>query len=343
MKLDQQQVPSPARVFVSSTSFDLSSVRQELESFLIDHGYDPLLFESAASLPALDGPSSALRHAIQCDICILIVGSRYGSRLDNSGVSFTHTEYRAARDAGKPIFAFVHNDTLVKLDLFISRNDPNFWTQEESDLFKFVHEVSGERTRFPFSSLPELKASILHQLVSYYGYLLRNFAELDMFRPTTSEQWRNLGDRFWNAAQFGQAIFCYRNGSQVDSGLEAAAALGNLARALRITGRPEEALAKCNEGITRFPNFMTFNLAKTVCLAETGLFDEALKNAIHCTEQFPNDWEAWDNLRYIYSRMENRVEAAKIAKKTLEMDPENSVLKRRMRDYENLLRKDKRD
>lgn len=340
MNARMSSTPSPAKVFISSTSFDLSAVRQELEQFLSEHGYLPVLFESAASVPSLDGPGSALRHALDCDICVLIIGSRYGSRKDGQTLSFTHAEYRTARDAGKPIFAFIQKETLVKLDMYVTRMGHSFWEKEEEELFKFILEISEDRSRFTFSSLPELKQSLLYQLSSYYGYLLRTFSEVDMFRPVSPTQWLGLGDRYWNAAQFGPAIACYRRGAEMDGGIEPSFCISNLARALRTTGRPREALKVCEEGLKRYPKMRLLYTARIYSLAECGEMEAALQAATEYSQRHPKDWKALDTVRYLYERMGDSAKALDIARKVLELEPDHRVLQRRVQDYEHLAEPD---
>ncbi len=340
----QLQPPSPARIFVSSTSFDLASVREELSTFLTGHGYEPLLFESSSAFQSLNGPESALQHAVHCDICILIVGARYGSRAQESDISYTHAEYRAAMDAGKPIYAFIQYDTLIKFDMYNVRSDENFWTEEESDLFRFIKEVSEKRTRFPFATLPELKKIILFQLASYYGYLLRNYAELDIFSPKTSNQWLVLGNRYWDSSQFGQAIFCYREGASADEGSDslelsdAVTCMGNLSRALRITGRQEESLKTVEEAIIRYPNAIRLHILRTTSLVELGRIDEALEIGRECATMFPDDYRSWDILRYVYDRLNNHDMAIEVIEKAVEIEPDNLTLKSRLQDHKNFRR-----
>lgn len=342
MRALQTQPASPPRVFVSSTSFDLTAVRSDLSEFLADRGFVPLLFESAAALPSMDGPTSALSHATQCDLCILIVGNRYGSVDSDTALSYTHAEYRAALDAGRPIFAFVQHDTLVKFELFVMRGaDVSFWSTDEISLFHFIREVSEQRTRFAFTSLPDLKRQLTFQLHSYFGYLLRTYAQMDVFAPATSNQWLILGDRYWNAAHFGQAIVCYRRGADAEPGFDSlsigdnAICYGNLARALRSTGRREEALRVCIDGIGRHPHSAYLYRERSNALIEMGRREEALASALSCTTTFPTDCVAWDSLCYIYDRLGRSTDATKALRRALELDPDNATIRRRMQERIN--------
>ncbi|WP_413716016.1 DUF4062 domain-containing protein [Sphingobium sp. B8D3B] len=78
------------RVFVSSTYFDLKSVRADLEHFIRERGFDPVLHERG-SIPY--GNAEALerycyKEIETCDILISIIGGRFGSQSDDSSILF---------------------------------------------------------------------------------------------------------------------------------------------------------------------------------------------------------------------------------------------------------------
>jgi hypothetical protein len=108
------------RVFISSTCYDLSQVRRDLESFVADIGFEPVLSDS----PSLAIPSGLdtievckwLVHA--SDVFVLIIGGRYGSTDAASGKSVTNIEYETALATGMPIYAFVDRDVWVQREVF---------------------------------------------------------------------------------------------------------------------------------------------------------------------------------------------------------------------------------
>src|ERR1043165_785810 len=73
------------RVFVSSTYYDLKHIRRNLENFLDDMGYEPVLFESG-DIPfehTLEIDDSCYKEIENCHMQILIIGNRYGSIASN--------------------------------------------------------------------------------------------------------------------------------------------------------------------------------------------------------------------------------------------------------------------
>lgn len=92
------------RVFVSSVSKVLTSVRQKIIAQLQTAGYDVGAMElfGAQPPPPLD---VCLRELRKSDVVVLIVGPSYGSP-SPQGISYTHAEFREACALGIPVLAF---------------------------------------------------------------------------------------------------------------------------------------------------------------------------------------------------------------------------------------------
>jgi len=105
-----------ARVFVSSTCYDLIDLRAEVEAALKEMGLTPsmsdrLSSEFAISLDA-NSIESCLVNVRSCDLFLIILSQRYGPSLAKAGyanTSATHLEYREAKRAGKPIYMYVRD------------------------------------------------------------------------------------------------------------------------------------------------------------------------------------------------------------------------------------------
>ena len=98
------------RVFVSSTYYDLKYVRERLEKFIENYGFEAILFESDKVTyqhgKAID--QSAYFEVELCHLMILIIGGRYGSpstlanieeerrRYDEEFISITRNEFETA-------------------------------------------------------------------------------------------------------------------------------------------------------------------------------------------------------------------------------------------------------
>lgn len=91
--------------FISSTA-DLISERNAVEEALQELNIDGSRFESWPSMP--NNPTSeCLAHIEESDAFILLLGGRYGSLHEKSGISITHLEFNYAVKLKRPIFVYL--------------------------------------------------------------------------------------------------------------------------------------------------------------------------------------------------------------------------------------------
>lgn len=145
------------RIFVSSTFYDLKSIREDLYQFIRGFNYEPIESENGdiGYVPGQDLDKSCYKAMLECDMAILIIGGRYGSpatgETDDDGnyLSVTHKEFRTAVNAGIPVYAFIDQAVSTEYELY-KRNkerftDPKFefeFTSADSiNVFKFIMEL----------------------------------------------------------------------------------------------------------------------------------------------------------------------------------------------------------
>ena len=95
------------RVFISSTFFDLRQVREDLERFILELGYEPIRHETGAIPYAKEQALeySAYQEVEQSDVIINIIGGRFGTESrDASGRSISQTELAKALEKGVQVF-----------------------------------------------------------------------------------------------------------------------------------------------------------------------------------------------------------------------------------------------
>jgi hypothetical protein len=106
------------QIFISSTYEDLKEERQAAIRSVLKIGHVPTGMELFHA--SNDDQWKVITKIIdECDYYLLIIGGRYGS-LDDSGISYTEKEYDYAKEIGKPIIAFVHND-----DNYLDKSEKN--------------------------------------------------------------------------------------------------------------------------------------------------------------------------------------------------------------------------
>ncbi|MCI8529735.1 MAG: DUF4062 domain-containing protein [Lachnospiraceae bacterium] len=100
------------QVFVSSTYTDLKEERQAAVQAILDAGHIPAgmeLFKAGKS------QMETIRKWIdESDIYMLILGGRYGSIEEESGLSYTELEYQYALRKNMPVFAIVLSETFLE-------------------------------------------------------------------------------------------------------------------------------------------------------------------------------------------------------------------------------------
>lgn len=148
------------KIFVSSLISGFESFRAATRSAITTLRHEAVMAEDFGARP--DSPQIAcLREVRECDVVVLILGERYGTVQDASGLAPTHEEFREARDR-KPVFVFVQEGV-----------------QREPQQEKFVSEVEAWDNgyfRGGFRSADQLREAVTralhdHQLANAAGPL----------------------------------------------------------------------------------------------------------------------------------------------------------------------------
>lgn len=97
------------QVFVSSTYIDLAEERRQILDVLLMADCIPAGMESFVAQD--DEQFSIIKKVIDlCDYYILILGKRYGSVSNKTGISYTEMEYNYAIERGIPVLVFALSD-----------------------------------------------------------------------------------------------------------------------------------------------------------------------------------------------------------------------------------------
>ncbi len=168
-------------VFVSSTCYDLRQVRADLQSYLENAGFDPVLSEYP-TFPVDPGAANIAncRKAVEsrADIFVLIIGNRYGSTNEH-GKSVTNLEYLTARAKGIPIYVLAMRSIIDMLPVWKDNPGGNFQKFVDTpSLFEFVSNIrdSGNMWVFPF----DLAQDIISTLRTQLAYLFADALALRM-------------------------------------------------------------------------------------------------------------------------------------------------------------------
>jgi hypothetical protein len=191
------------RVFVSSTYYDLKHVRERLEKFIENYGFEPILFESdkVTYQHGKEIDQSAYYEVSLCHIMVLIVGGRYGSpsslaklveerkRYDEEYISITRKEFETASQKNIPILIFIDKNVYSEYQTYKENQEffDELYTVKEKDtkenkVFKFAHvdhvsifkfiDIIRTKPLKTFEKVEEIESYIKSQLSGmFYLYL----------------------------------------------------------------------------------------------------------------------------------------------------------------------------
>lgn len=226
------------KVFVSSTCYDLHATRAQLRNMLTAFGYEPVMSDQADVIydPRVHTHTSCLREVANCDIVVLLVGSRFGgaivpkalelvdlerlgdlSRSDKFGedktrISITQAEIVQAIQVGLPVFAFI--DSGVMRDHLTYEKNKNksiigqieFSSIDRSDTAPYIFEfINFLRLRNENNSIFEFSRfeDIENQLKKQWGGL---FQRLLHEQRTNAQEGRRIDNLSGQIADLKAAV-----------------------------------------------------------------------------------------------------------------------------------------
>lgn len=173
---------SETKIFVSSTCYDLSQLREDIRTFILNLGHEPLLSEYPSfpvhpDLKTIDNCKKVVKE--QADIFILIVGGKHGSIDPDSGKPVTNVEYDTAKDFGIQSFIFVKRSILDILPIWEKNPTANFESQVDNpEIFTFIKRLQAEQKwLFPFDKASEIAEMLKFQLSVFLKELLQKKRE----------------------------------------------------------------------------------------------------------------------------------------------------------------------
>lgn len=169
------------RIFISSTFYDLHHIRTDLERFIRDLGFEPVMNERG-TIPY--GKSEALeeycyREIRNCDILIHLVGGRYGSQSKEEPYSISQMELKVARELQKQVYICIERAVHVEYGTFLkNERNENFQPQYVDNLktYKFLKEVlnlPANNVIVDFGSVAEMLSFLKEQWAGLFQRFLQ--------------------------------------------------------------------------------------------------------------------------------------------------------------------------
>jgi hypothetical protein len=147
------------QVFVSSTYTDLIEERQAAVEAILDAGHIPAgmeLFKAGKSQL-----ETIYKWIDNSDVYMLILGGRYGSIEEDSGLSYTELEYQYALSKNMPVFAIVLDDSFLHIK---ASNAKNIFEKKSKAKFKKFKKFVETKIIFFVNNIDQISSHIKSQL-----------------------------------------------------------------------------------------------------------------------------------------------------------------------------------
>lgn len=169
------------RVFISSTFFDLRHVREDLERFMKELGYEPVRNETGSIPYGKDeSPETyAYREVELCDIIVAIIGGRFGKESQEDGYSISQNELRRALERGIQVFIFIENGVSAEYSTYLlnkERTDTRYKFVDDIRIYQFIEELHKLPRNNPIATF-ETSADIINYLQIQWAGLFQRFLQ----------------------------------------------------------------------------------------------------------------------------------------------------------------------
>ena len=133
------------RVFISSTYYDLRQVRNNVEHFIKELGYEPVMHERSSVAYTQNEPLEVdcYHELASCDIAVCIIGNHFGTKSVGNELSITMNEINTAIKARKKVYIFIANDVYIENRTYEHNKDLGNFKSAYTDDIK-IHEFISE-------------------------------------------------------------------------------------------------------------------------------------------------------------------------------------------------------
>ena len=172
------------RVFISSTYYDLKNVRADIERYIKDRGFDPILHERGQIPYGSDAKLEEYCYTEieHCDILISIIGGRFGSSSSQDSGSISQRELKTAISLGRQVYIFVEKSVLSEYRTYKMNkgsNDIRYASVDNIAIYQFMDEVFSlplNNQVAPFETSSDITEYLQEQWSGLFQRLLREAA-----------------------------------------------------------------------------------------------------------------------------------------------------------------------
>lgn len=167
------------RVFISSTYYDLKQTREDLASFLLNLGYEPVRNEEG-NIPY--GNENTLetycyKEIQYVDIFVSIIGGRFGSTSQDSRWSISNEELRTALKHKKQVYIFIDTQVAAEYETYLLNKggSTKFKYVDNVKIYEFIEEIKGLASNNnikEFSTSSQIQQYLKEQLAGLFQSFL---------------------------------------------------------------------------------------------------------------------------------------------------------------------------
>jgi len=168
------------RIFISSTFYDLRHVREDLERFVRELGYEPIRNETGSIPYGKEKPieSYAYQEVELSDIIVTIIGGRFGTEsAEGPGFSITQNELRRALDRNVQVFIFVEQGVHAEYSTYRlnkGKKDIEYSFVDDVRVYEFLEKLYDLPANNPIAPFQTAK-DIIDYLRAQWAGLFQRF------------------------------------------------------------------------------------------------------------------------------------------------------------------------
>ena len=141
-------------IFISSTYEDLKNEIQALMGVALENNFIPVGMEQFHAAP-ISQWNVITKMIDECDFYLLVIGGRYGSIDEETGISYTEKEYSYAKNKGLPVLALIKKSSAITASEQ-DTGDDKFEKMKKLEVFR--KRVEGDHNTVDyFTTLDSLK------------------------------------------------------------------------------------------------------------------------------------------------------------------------------------------
>lgn len=170
------------RIFVSSTYYDLRHIRSDIERFIKEQGYEPVLNEQGNIPYGKDDKLEdyCYKEINNVDILVSIIGGRYGSESKNENNSVSQMELKTAYELNKQVYIFIEKSVYNEYHFYLNNkeNDTTKYTYADNvkihQFIEFVESLPNNNTIHGFETSADISSFLKEQWAGLFQRFLQD-------------------------------------------------------------------------------------------------------------------------------------------------------------------------